>query len=284
MPLDICTTSEALALKCANWRQAGLKIGLVPTMGALHAGHLSLVETMAAHADKIIVSLFVNPTQFAEGEDFDAYPRTTEDDLQKLNSTKADLVFMPTSAEIYGDKVTADLQAGSLAEGLESLSRPHFFGGVVTVVNKLFELCKPDIAIFGEKDYQQLRVIEQMVANSAMEIEIIHGATMREADGLAMSSRNAYLDDRQRKIAASLNKIMQALCADYLKTQDLNHLPKLEAAAIQHLKEAGFTEIEYVTIRDAKTLKRPDAQTKSLRLLTAVRLGDIRLIDNCPVR
>ena len=281
--MDVYTTSGELSLKRENWRQAGMKVGLVPTMGALHAGHLSLVEAMSAQADKIIVSLFVNPTQFAEGEDFDAYPRTTEDDLQKLRGTKADIVFMPDASEIYGDAVTASLPAGNLGDGLESESRPHFFSGVVTVVHKLFELCQPDAAIFGEKDYQQLLVIKQMVATHDMKIEILQGPTLREADGLAMSSRNAYLSESQRKTAANLNKIMRALCEDYHTAQALSRLPALEVQAIHSLKEAGFTEVDYITVRDSDTLKTPNLETKNLRLLAAVRLGDIRLIDNCPV-
>lgn len=260
-----------------------MKVGLVPTMGALHAGHLSLVEAMSAQADKIIVSLFVNPTQFAEGEDFDAYPRTTEDDLQKLLGTKANIVFMPDASEIYGEAVITSLQAGNLGDGLESKTRPHFFSGVVTVIHKLFELCQPDAAIFGEKDYQQLLVIKQMVATHDMKIKILQGPTLREADGLAMSSRNAYLSDSQRKTAANLNKIMRALCEDYHTAQALSRLPALEAEANHKLKEAGFTEIDYITVRDSDTLKTPNLETKNLRLLAAVRLGDIRLIDNCPV-
>ena len=281
--MDVYTTSGELSLKRENWRQAGMKVGLVPTMGALHAGHLSLVEAMSAQADKIIVSLFVNPTQFAEGEDFDAYPRTTEDDLQKLRGTKADIVFMPDASEIYGDAITASLPAGNLGDGLESETRPHFFSGVVTVVHKLFELCQPDAAIFGEKDYQQLLVIKQMVDTHDMKIEILQGPTLREADGLAMSSRNAYLSESQRKTAANLNKIMRALCEDYHTAQALSRLPALEAQAIHKLKEAGFTEVDYITVRDSDTLKTPNLETKNLRLLAAVRLGDIRLIDNCPV-
>ncbi|MEC9201238.1 MAG: pantoate--beta-alanine ligase [Pseudomonadota bacterium] len=281
--MDICTTSGELSLKLENWRQAGMKVGLVPTMGALHAGHLSLVEAMSAQADKIIVSLFVNPTQFAEGEDFDAYPRTTEDDLQKLLGTKANIVFMPDASEIYGEAIITSLQAGNLGDGLESKTRPHFFSGVVTVIHKLFELCQPDAAIFGEKDYQQLLVIKQMVATHDMKIKILQGPTLREADGLAMSSRNAYLTESQRKTAANLNKIMRALCEDYHTAQVLSRLPALEAQAIHKLKEAGFTEIDYITVRDSDTLKTPNLETKNLRLLAAVRLGDIRLIDNCPV-
>jgi pantoate--beta-alanine ligase len=283
MSLEICTTSETLSLKLADWRQAGMKIGLVPTMGALHEGHLSLIETMSAHADKIIVSLFVNPTQFAEGEDFDTYPRTTDDDLRKLRSTKAEIVFMPDASEIYGDAVTASLKAGNLAEGLESATRPHFFSGVVTVVHKLFKLCQPDAAIFGEKDYQQLLVIKQMVSDHDMGIEILQGATLRETDGLAMSSRNTYLNDSQRKIAINLNKIMRDLCNDYHSAQELSRLPSLEEEAIKKLQETGFTEIDYLTVRDADTLQLPNAETKKLRLLAAVRLGEIRLIDNCAV-
>jgi pantoate--beta-alanine ligase len=260
-----------------------MKIGLVPTMGALHEGHLSLIETMSVHADKIIVSLFVNPTQFAEGEDFDAYPRTTDDDLRKLRSTKAEIVFMPDASEIYGDAVTASLKAGNLAEGLESKTRPHFFSGVVTVVHKLFKLCQPDAAIFGEKDYQQLLVIKQMVSDHDMGIEILQGTTLRETDGLAMSSRNAYLNDSQRKTAINLNKIMRDFCNDYHSARELNRLPSLEGEAIRKLQEVGFTEIDYLTVRDADTLQTPNTETKNLRLLAAVRLGEIRLIDNCAV-
>ena len=283
MSLEVCKTSEALSFKLEDWRQAGMKIGLVPTMGALHEGHLSLIETMSVHADKIIVSLFVNPTQFAEGEDFDAYPRTTDDDLRKLRSTKAEIVFMPDASEIYGDAVTASLKAGNLAEGLESETRPHFFSGVVTVVHKLFKLCQPDAAIFGEKDYQQLLVIKQMVSDHDMGIEILRGTTLRETDGLAMSSRNAYLNDHQRKTAIHLNKIMRDLCNDYHSARELNRLPSLEGEAIRKLQEVGFTEIDYLTVRDADTLQTPNTETKNLRLLAAVRLGEIRLIDNCAV-
>lgn len=283
MSLEVCKTSEALSFKLGDWRQAGMKIGLVPTMGALHEGHLSLIETMSVHADKIIVSLFVNPTQFAEGEDFDAYPRMTDDDLRKLRSTKAEIVFMPDASEIYGDAVTASLKAGNLAEGLESETRPHFFSGVVTVVHKLFKLCQPDAAIFGEKDYQQLLVIKQMVSDQDMGIEILQGTTLRETDGLAMSSRNAYLNDSQRKTAINLNKIMRDFCNDYNSARELNRLPSLEGEAIRKLQEVGFTEIDYLTVRDADTLQTPNTETKNLRLLAAVRLGEIRLIDNCTV-
>ena len=283
MSLEVCKTSEALSFKLEDWRQAGMKIGLVPTMGALHEGHLSLIETMSVHADKIIVSLFVNPTQFAEGEDFDAYPRRTDDDLRKLRSTKAEIVFMPDASEIYGDAVTASLKAGNLAEGLESKTRPHFFSGVVTVVHKLFKLCQPDAAIFGEKDYQQLLVIKQMVSDHDMGIEILQGTTLRETDGLAMSSRNAYLNDSQRKTAINLNKIMRDFCNDYHSARELNRLSSLEGEAIRKLQEVGFTEIDYLTVRDADTLQTPNTETKNLRLLAAVRLGEIRLIDNCAV-
>ncbi|MAA77054.1 MAG: pantoate--beta-alanine ligase [Rhodobiaceae bacterium] len=283
MSLEVYTTSEALSFKLEEWRQAGMKIGLVPTMGALHEGHLSLIETMSVRADKIIVSLFVNPTQFAEGEDFDAYPRSTDDDLRKLRSTKAGIVFMPDASEIYGDAITASLKAGNLAEGLESETRPHFFSGVVTVVHKLFKLCQPDAAIFGEKDYQQLLVIKKMVSDHDMRIEILQGTTLRETDGLAMSSRNAYLNDSQRKTAINLNKIMRDFCNDYHSARELNRLPSLEGEAIRKLQEVGFTKIDYLTVRDADTLQTPNTETKNLRLLAAVRLGEIRLIDNCAI-
>lgn len=283
MSLEICQTAEEMSRLREGWRNAGLKTGLVPTMGALHEGHLSLVAKISPLVDRTIVSLFVNPTQFAEGEDFRNYPRTEQEDVEKLETTAANAVFVPTAKEVYGDDMSATISPGSLAAGLESDTRPHFFGGVVTVVHRLFELCRPDRAIFGEKDYQQLLVIKQMVRENNLDTDILSGPTIREKDGLAMSSRNAYLDASQRKTAASLNRIMRELCDSFTSQRDLARLPALEGEAANRLLAAGFSGVDYFTVREAETLGPATEKSDALRLLAAARLGDIRLIDNMPL-
>lgn len=274
--LGIHRTLEDMRAQVAAWKAQGLRVGLVPTMGALHAGHLSLVEAIAQNADKVIVSIFVNPTQFAADEDLDIYPRQEADDLAALQNTQTDAVFAPSAAHMYPEGFATAIAMDGPALGLESDERPHFFGGVALIVLKLLTQTQTDVAIFGEKDYQQLRVIQTMVADLNLPVEIMAGAIMREADGLAMSSRNVYLSADQRKIAAQLPVILKQLA------QSPAPIAVAEAEAKKALLETGFTKVDYACIRDAETLAVPDANTVSRRALIVARLGETRLLDNCP--
>ncbi len=262
-------------------RNSEKKIALVPTMGNLHEGHLSLVKQVQAKADFVVVSLFVNPTQFVEGEDFDSYPRTLESDLQLLDNLNIDLVFMPNADEIYpdGNEVTTVVTVPELDSIYCGKFRPGHFQGVATVVSKLFNIVQPDVAIFGNKDYQQLLVIRNLVKNLNFPIEIIGSSTMREKDGLAMSSRNQYLTDSERQQAPLLYK---CICetAKSLENGEKNYA-KLERDAVSSLKAAGFRP-EYLNICDAKSLKTPKNQR--LVIIAAAWLGKARLIDNVAVQ
>jgi pantoate--beta-alanine ligase len=254
------------------------RVGLVPTMGALHEGHLSLVRQARKHADLVVVSIFVNPAQFGAGEDFDSYPRTLDADLEKLGGA-AELVFAPTAREIYPEGYATTITVGGPSAGLETDFRPHFFSGVATVVAKLLIAASPDIAMFGEKDYQQLQVVRRLVRDLALPVEIIAGPTLREADGLAMSSRNAYLSASERKIAGRLNVILKDAGAQARQ----GDIGAAEAWARQALKEAGFASADYVAIRDAETLAPITRLERPARILAAAKIGRTRLIDNMPV-
>ena len=247
------TTAHAKVLGdiIARWKQAGQTIGFVPTMGALHDGHLSLVEIAKQNADRVVVSIFVNPAQFAPHEDFDSYPREEAKDLVRLQHAGVHLVYLPSEAEIYPAGRDSAVKAGDAAQGLESDFRPHFFGGVVNVVYRLFDHVKPDLAVFGEKDFQQLQVIREMVTAQNLPIEIIGAPIMRDDHGLALSSRNAYLSPEQLIIARSLNKIIR------------------EENAAENLLKAGFDKVDYVEQRWG-------------RILAAAWIGKTRLIDNIP--
>ncbi len=279
-PFAIIRDLSALRSQVSAWRKGDLKIGFVPTMGALHEGHLSLVDIAAQHADKVIVSIFVNPAQFAPHEDFDDYPRTEQSDLEKLSLRAVDAVYLPNRDAMYPPNYSTDVAVGGVSEGLESATRPHFFGGVATVVAKLLNQVQPDMVVFGEKDYQQLLVIRRMVRDLDMPIKIIGGATGREPDGLAMSSRNAYLTAAQRETAGELNKIMRHAIEMIEAGEDAAlHVEKAKTA----LLAAGFKEVQYLELRDADTLEPMKPNTKSARLLAAVGIGDLRLIDNMGV-
>ncbi len=265
----------------AVWRAAGLKSALVPTMGALHEGHLDLVRTASAAADRVVVSIFVNPTQFAPTEDFAAYPREEAADLAKLAALGVDAVFAPTIAEMYPDGYATRIVVDGPARGLESDSRPHFFGGVATVVAKLFISCAPDIAIFGEKDYQQLLVVRRMGADLGLPVDVVGFPTVRAADGLALSSRNAYLSPEERSVAPRLHAALQAAAAAIRAGKP--PVPDALAAAERDLDDAGFA-VDYVALRNADTLAEvSDPRAGPLRLLAAARLGRTRLIDNIAV-
>lgn len=261
-------------------RTAGERIALVPTMGALHRGHLSLVEIAGAMARHVVVSIFVNPTQFAPHEDFAAYPRDETADVTKLAATKAGFVFVPDAPEMYPQGHATSVQVQGPALGLETEFRPHFFAGVATVVAKLFLQCMPDAAIFGEKDYQQLLVIRRMAADLFLPIEIIGAPVIREPDGLALSSRNVYLSAEERRIApqlhTSLRKAAASVRAGRLVTE-------AEAAGRAEILSAGFASVDYFVIRDAETLEPVSMPDRPARALAAARLGKTRLIDNIAV-
>ena len=259
-------------------RADGRRIGLVPTMGALHDGHLSLVEAIGQQVDAVIVSIFVNPTQFAAHEDLDTYPRHEAEDLEKLAATCATAIFAPSAGEMYPSGFATSVAVEGPAMGLETDIRPHFFAGVGLVVTKLLLQALPDVAIFGEKDYQQLLVIRSIVRDLDIPVEIVGGPIIREADGLAMSSRNSYLSSGQREIAGRLNLVLREL-AEASDPPDI-----AEAKAHDALLEAGFSAVDYACVRDAETLAPPNKRTARRRALIAARLGDIRLIDNMEAR
>jgi pantoate--beta-alanine ligase len=262
-------------------RHSGRKIALVPTMGNLHKGHLSLVKQVQDRADFIVVTIFVNPTQFVEGEDFDSYPRTVKSDLKKLKDLKVDLVFIPDMNEIYphDNNVSAEVTVPELDSIYCGEYRPGHFKGVATVVTKLFNIVQPDLAIFGEKDYQQLLVIRSLVESLNIGIEIIGSATIRENDGLAMSSRNQYLTKTERQQAPLLHKCLSEI-AKAIQNGEKDY-EKLEKEAVTTLKDSGFRP-EYLSICDSESLKAPINQ--KLVVIAAVWLGKARLIDNVAVQ
>ena len=278
-PPPVDRTAKALRARVTLWRGSGAKVALVPTMGALHAGHLALVQEAKKRAGKVVVSIFVNPTQFAPSEDFASYPREEAADLAKLAGL-ADAVFAPSVAEMYPDGATTSITVNGPAQDLEALSRPHFFAGVATVVAKLLQAALPDIAVFGEKDYQQLLVVRRMVADLGFPVEIVGVPTMREPDGLAMSSRNAYLSPGDRAKAPRLYAALMA-AAEAIR---YGSSPDVALAGAQSKLSAVGFRVDYVKLRNAETLapvKHVDKEPK--RLLAAVWLGKTRLIDNIPV-
>lgn len=281
--LELTTVAE-LRDVIAQWRQQGLRIALVPTMGNLHAGHLQLVDKAKSSADKVVVSIFVNPMQFsdAQGGDFERYPRTLEADAEKLQQQQADLLFFPAVEEVYpcGYEQATRVQVPSLSEILCGEYRPGHFEGVATVVAKLFNMVQPDCAVFGEKDYQQLLVIRRMVADLCFPIEIIGAPTVREADGLAMSSRNQYLNTEQRQQAVAIHQTLQWAKAQI--AEGAGDFRRLESEASQRLTDKGF-KVEYCAIRDAANLSPATSQTAAARILVAAWMGDTRLIDNLPL-
>jgi len=276
-------TVKALRRALAQYRAAGERIGLVPTMGALHAGHLALVRLSRRRADRVVVSIFVNPAQFAPHEDFSTYPRTFETDLAALGKESTDLVWAPSVEEMYpAGFATRIAPEGPALAGLEDAFRPHFFGGVATVVAKLLAQVLPDIAVFGEKDYQQLKVIARMARDLDLPTTIIGAATVREKDGLALSSRNAYLNAAERALAPTLHRVLTD-CAG--KIAGGNAIKAVTAAGRSEIERAGFA-VDYLEARHADTLA-PIASLKDgpVRLLVAAKIGKTRLIDNvglCP--
>lgn len=264
----------------SSWRRDGKTIALVPTMGALHKGHLALVEKALAEADKVVVSIFVNPAQFAPGEDFDDYPRTEVGDIEKLHPLGVDLIFGPPAREMYAPDFSTTIRVGSVSEGLCSETRPHFFGGVAVVVAKLLIQCLPDFAIFGEKDYQQLLVIKRMVRDLDIPVGILGCETEREKDGLAISSRNVYLSKSERQTAVALSRTLKDVVAAIKDGEDVSLALK---EGVQNLFDAGFDTVDYLEVRDAEDLQPVTQVTKPARVLAAAHLGKTRLIDNFPI-
>ncbi len=261
-----------------SWRKAGATIALVPSMGALHEGHLALVRRAAAAADKVVVSIFVNPAQFAPHEDFGRYPRTFDSDREKLERAGAvHLIYAPKAGDIYPQGFATKVSVEGPASGLETDFRPHFFSGVATVVAKLFVQCRPDIAVFGEKDYQQLLVVRRLSRDLDLGVEVIGLPTVREADGLALSSRNAYLTPESRKVASHLNRVLMSVSE---RARSGVPIPQAEAEGAAALIGAGFDRVDYVAIRDAETLVPLRTLDAPARVLAAARVGAIRLIDN----
>ena len=265
--------------QCHSWRNNGETISFVPTMGCLHAGHLSLVQKAQSTADHVVVSIFVNPLQFSDPDDFLKYPNTLQDDIRKLAEIGVDLVFTPDASSFYpeGECAVKQIELGGITSILEGAHRSGHFAGVATVVKRLFDLVQPTNAVFGEKDFQQLIVIKQLVEKFSLDIEIIGIPTCREADGLAMSSRNLRLSDKDRlkapEIFRQLNSIKLKLTSGNLD------FAQLEKKACENLKSAGFIP-DYVSICDSETLLPAKNETKSKVILAAAKLGDIRLIDN----
>ncbi len=260
------------------WQQAGLKVAFVPTMGNLHAGHLDLVERAMQLADRVVVSIFVNPLQFNEDGDFEAYPRTLDDDMQKLGDYQVDAVFAPSENELYpqGRERITWVDIPELSAILEGSSRPGHFRGVATVVAKLFNCVQPQVAIFGEKDFQQLLVIQRMVADLNFPIEIIGMPTRREEDGLAMSSRNSRLSVEERKNAPVLYRALQMMRDNILAGE--GDFAQLESQAMEQIAAEGMTP-EYISVRSAKDLEVPQVSA-DLVIVAAARVGQTRLIDN----
>lgn len=275
----IIETLPLLRQQIRRLRMEGKRVALVPTMGNLHDGHMKLVDEAKARADVVVVSIFVNPMQFDRPEDLARYPRTLQEDCEKLNKRKVDLVFAPSVKEIYpnGTETHTYVDVPGLSTMLEGASRPGHFRGVSTIVSKLFNLVQPDIACFGEKDFQQLALIRKMVADMDFDIEIVGVPIMRAKDGLALSSRNGYLTAEQRKIAPGLYKVLSSI-ADKLQAGERD-LDEIITIAGQELNEKGF-RADDIQIRDADTLLEVSETSKRAVILVAAWLGDARLIDN----
>ena len=269
----------ALRAQILDWRRNGLSVAMVPTMGALHDGHISLVRIALERADRCVVSIFVNPTQFAPTEDLDKYPRQLANDLDRLAQAGAHLAFTPTVSEMYPAGFATKISVGGPSSGLESDFRPTFFDGVATVVAKLFLQASPDQAIFGEKDYQQLCVVRQLCRDLDLAVEIVGAPTVRDAHGLAMSSRNAYLGAAELEIARQLNAILYRSAAALAAGADETSVTGQASSA---LLSAGFRSVDYVAARASLTLG-PWRQNHDGRLLAAAWLGKTRLIDNVEV-
>lgn len=281
--METVTTISAVRERVRAWRAAGERVVFVPTMGNLHAGHVSLIESARRHGERFVASTFVNPMQFGPNEDFDHYPRTPREDERMLAAAGCDLMFMPDVAEIYphGSERVTRVEVPGVSRILEGEFRPGHMEGVSTVVAKLFHIVEPDVAVFGEKDFQQLTVIRRMVAELCMRVEIVGAPTLRDADGLALSSRNQYLTAAERKLAPAIYATLEA-AAVRLRAGDAQ-FASIERSGFQALESAGLRP-DYFSVRRADDLSAPGPETRALVVLAAARLGRARLIDNVQVR
>ena len=281
--LEIVRTVADLRRRVGSWRRGGARIALVPTMGALHAGHVSLLALARLGADKVVASLFVNPAQFGPTEDFAAYPRDETADAERLRLAGCDLLFAPALDAMYPSNFATRVRVEGPTTTMEGALRPGHFEGVATVVAKLLIQCAPDVAVFGEKDFQQLAVIRRLVTDLDLPVQVLGAPIVRDADGLALSSRNAYLDDAQRQLAPALHRALAEAASSIAAGESIS---VAEAAATQAMLAAGFDAVDYVETRDPLTLSRlgPDAVAGPARLLAAARLGRTRLLDNLEVR
>lgn len=274
----IVRTVRDLRAAVGGWRRAGQKVALVPTMGALHEGHLSLVELARQHAGHVVASVFVNPTQFGPNEDFARYPRTEARDAELLAGAGCDLLFAPGVEEMYAPGFSTTVTVGGVSEPLDGAARPGHFAGVATVVSKLLIQAGPDVAVFGEKDYQQLQVIRRLVRDLDLPVDILGAPTARADDGLALSSRNAYLSEAERAIAPRLH---HALVEAARRLREGESIERVEATGRAALERAGFSPIDYFEVRDAETLAGlEEGSDRPTRILAAAFLGKTRLIDN----
>jgi pantoate--beta-alanine ligase len=273
--MQIFNTITDLQATLNDWQDKGDKIAFVPTMGGLHAGHLSLIAHAKQKADKVIVSVFVNPTQFGKNEDFDQYPNTLEEDILQLEQHQVDGLFTPDVDQIYPQGLDSDINVGKIGDILCGTSRPGHFQGVVQVVHRLFTIVRPDIAIFGQKDYQQLQVVTQMADQYFPMVEIHSLSTIREKDGVAMSTRNQYLSINERKIAPRLYQVLLKSKQDYLNNTPVEVLTN----KAKHNLAKDF-KVDYLEVLDANTLKQITDNTSKIAILCAVFLGSTRLIDN----
>jgi pantoate--beta-alanine ligase len=281
--METVTTIAAVREHVRRWHSEGRRVAFVPTMGNLHAGHVSLIEAARRHGDRFVASIFVNPMQFGPNEDFAHYPRTPAQDARMLADAGCDLMFMPDVAEIYpnGSERATRVEVPGLSSILDGEFRPGHFEGVATVVAKLFHIVEPDVAVFGEKDFQQLTIIRRMVADLCLAVTIVAAPTVREPDGLAMSSRNQYLTDEERRKAPIIHQLLQA-AVGRLRTGEKD-FAAIERTGVEALDRAGLRP-DYFAVRRADDLTPPDTDTPHLVVLTAARLGRARLIDNLQVR
>ena len=278
--LPIVRTVAGLRQQIGAWRKEGDRIALIPTMGALHEGHMTLVRRARELASRVVVSVFVNPIQFGPNEDFAAYPRREEKDAALLVHEGASLLYAPTAEEMYAQNFSTSITVAGLSEGLCGAFRPVHFSGVATVVTKLLLQAGPDVALFGEKDYQQLQIVRRMVRDLNIPVEIVGVPTVREADGLARSSRNAYLTPQERLQAPALHRTLAAMADALAKGAEIT---VQIAWGQQQLLNSGFSAIDYLEVRDADTLVPLERITGPARILAAAHLGKTRLIDNQPV-
>src|ERR1700681_205978 len=280
--METVTTIAAVRERVRGWRREGRRVAFVPTMGNLHPGHVSLIEAARRRGERFVASIFVNPMQFGPNEDFAHYPRTPRDDERMLAAAGCNLMFMPEVNEIYphGAERATRVEVPGLSRILDGEFRPGHFEGVSTVVAKLFHIVEPDVAVFGEKDFQQLTVIRRMVADLCIPVQIVGAPTVRDADGLAMSSRNQYLTPQERSIAPRIYATLQA-AANRVRSGDVD-FASIERSGVPPLENAGF-RLDYFSVRQAADLAAPAAEARELVVLTAARLGRARLIDNVQV-